>query len=194
MAFLEEDKKKNIGTETSFSRFFLSLSLPCCSRINLYLAFPWSGKIGKTSWIRPIRRGTLGVAKYHNTVRKIAWQITKYRVENGRNTDTASMIGHAYLMLYPSCIFFMSSMPHQSLSLRNWKQAWENVRSIGTTFQKPGYWMSYQFHHRVTVRNCLPNIDLLDRRGQMNRTAMPWRIFFYRIPLARRMKNRIPQG
>ena len=120
MAFLEEDKKKNIGTETSFSRFFLSLSLPCCSRINLYLAFPWSGKTGKTSWIRPIRRGTLGVAKYHNTVRKIAWQIPKYRVENGRKTDTASMISHAYLMLYPSCIFFMSSMPHQSLiSLRN---------------------------------------------------------------------------
>ena len=26
MAFLEDDKKKNIGTETSFSRFFLSLS------------------------------------------------------------------------------------------------------------------------------------------------------------------------
>ena len=105
MAFLEEDKKKTLGQKLPFHAFF-SLSLPCCSRINLYLAFPWSGKIGKTSWIRPIRRGTLGVAKYHNTVRKIAWQITKYRVENRRNTDTASMIGHAYLMLYPSCMFF----------------------------------------------------------------------------------------
>ena len=30
----------------------------------------------------------------------------KYRVENRRNNDTASMIGHAYLMLYPSCVFF----------------------------------------------------------------------------------------
>ena len=28
----------------------------------------------------------------------------------------------------------------------------------------------------------------------MNSTAIPWRIFFYRIPLARRMKDRIPQG
>ena len=28
----------------------------------------------------------------------------------------------------------------------------------------------------------------------MNGTAIPWRIFFYRIPLGRRMKNRIPQG
>ena len=52
--------------------------------------------------------------------------------------------------------------------------------------------MSYQFHQRVTVRNCvfiyrcLP-LSLkslpLDRRGQI-----PWRIFFHWIPLARRMK------
>ena len=28
----------------------------------------------------------------------------------------------------------------------------------------------------------------------MNSTAIPSRIFFYRIPLARRMKNRIPHG
>ena len=28
----------------------------------------------------------------------------------------------------------------------------------------------------------------------MNGNAIPWRIFFYRIPLPRRMKNRIPQG
>ena len=34
----------------------------------------------------------------------------------------------------------------------------------------------------------------LDRRGQMNGTATPGTIFFYRIPLARRMKNHIPQG
>ena len=30
----------------------------------------------------------------------------KYRVENGRNTDTAFMIGDAYLPLYPSREFF----------------------------------------------------------------------------------------
>ena len=34
------------------------------------------------------------------------WQIPKYRVENGRNTDTAFMIGDAYLTLYPSRVFF----------------------------------------------------------------------------------------
>ena len=34
------------------------------------------------------------------------WQIPKYHVENGRNTDTAFMIGDAYLALYPSRVFF----------------------------------------------------------------------------------------
>ena len=33
-------------------------------------------------------------------------QIPKYRVENLRNTDTAFMIGDAYLTLYPSRVFF----------------------------------------------------------------------------------------
>ena len=27
--------------------------------------------------------------------------------------------------------------------------------TIGTPLEKPGYWMSYQFHHRVSVRNCV---------------------------------------
>ena len=36
--------------------------------------------------------------------RKKNWQIPKYRVENRPNTDTAFMIGHAYLTLYPSRI------------------------------------------------------------------------------------------
>ena len=65
--------------------------------------------------------------------------------------------------------------------------------------------MSYQFHHRVTVRNCvliyrwvlsLPKLILIyiRHRGQMNSTAILWRIFFYRLPLARRVQNRILQG
>ena len=33
--------------------------------------------------------------------RKKNWQIPKYRVKNRRNTDTAFMIGHVYLKLYP---------------------------------------------------------------------------------------------
>ena len=52
-------------------------------------------------------------------------QIPKYRVENLRNTDTAFMIGDAYLTLYPSrefffLFYFISSMytPEINLSLR----------------------------------------------------------------------------
>ena len=37
--------------------------------------------------------------------RKKNWQIPKYRVKNRRNTDTAFMIGHVYLKLYPSRVF-----------------------------------------------------------------------------------------
>ena len=64
--------------------------------------------------------GTLGGNQYRNTVRK-NWQlIPKYRVENRRNTDTPFMIGHAFLTLYPSRLFFISSMytPEINLSLR----------------------------------------------------------------------------
>ena len=64
--------------------------------------------------------GTFGGNQYRNTVRK-NWQlIPKYRVENRRNTDTAFMIGHAFLTLYPSRPFFISSMytPEINLSLR----------------------------------------------------------------------------
>ena len=51
--------------------------------------------------------------------------------------------------------FFISSMytPEINLSLR--EKTWEDLELIGTTIEKPGHWMSYQFHHRVTVRNCL---------------------------------------
>ena len=43
----------------------------------------------------------IGGTQYCNSVRKIG-KYLKYRVENRRNTDTAFMIGHAYLKLYPS--------------------------------------------------------------------------------------------
>ena len=56
----------------------------------------------------------------NTVIRKKNWQIPKYRVENRRNTDTAFMIGHVYLTLYPSRVFFISSMytPEINLSLR----------------------------------------------------------------------------
>ena len=52
------------------------------------------------------------------------------------------MIGHAYLTLYPSGVFFISNMytPEINLSLR--EKTWDR-ELIGITIEKPGYWMSY---------------------------------------------------
>ena len=90
--------------------------------------------------------------------RKKNWKIAKYRVENRRNTDTAFMIGHAYLRSYPS---------------REFDYLKQSTSAIAS----------------------LKNIDLhiIESRAQMNSAAIPWKIFFYRIPLAKRMKIRIPQ-
>ena len=51
--------------------------------------------------------------------RKKNWQTPKYRVENRRNTNTAIMIGHAYVKVYPYRMFVSMSqarMHHQSTS------------------------------------------------------------------------------
>ena len=59
------------------------------------------------------RRGTLVGTQYRKTVRR-NWQIPQYRVENRQNTDTAFMIGHAYLKLYPSRVFvYLKQVIHQ---------------------------------------------------------------------------------
>ena len=51
----------------------------------------------------PLRRRVpnTAISQYH----KKNWQIPKYRVQNRRNPDTAVMIAHAYLKLYPSRVF-----------------------------------------------------------------------------------------
>ena len=51
--------------------------------------------------------------------RKKNWQTPKNRVENRRNTNTAFMIGHAYVKVYPSRMFVsmsQASMHQQSTS------------------------------------------------------------------------------
>ena len=114
------------------------------------------------------------------------------------------MIGDAYLMLYPSRVFFLSELVYT----RNEPQpSRENVRRSRIDRYKDWKARSLDVLPILSSSNCqklcihLP-LSLrsskywptLDRRGQMNSTAIPWRIFFYRIPLARRMKNRIPHG
>ena len=90
--------------------------------------------------------------QYRNAGRKIG----KYRVENRRNTATAFMISHAYLIHVVSISrAFISSMytPEINRSLREKTRV--DLELIGATIEKPGHWMSYQFHHRLTVRNCV---------------------------------------
>ena len=114
------------------------------------------------------------------------------------------MIGDAYLMLYPSRVFFLSELVYT----RNEPQpSRENVRRSRIDRYKDWKARSLDVLPILSSSNCqklcihLP-LSLrsskywptLDRRGQMNSTAIPWRIFFYRIPLARRMKNRTPRG
>ena len=57
--------------------------------------------------------------------RKKNWQIPKYRVENRPNTDTAFMIGHAYLTLYPSRIDWYNDQNTRLLDV-----LYINVRSL----------------------------------------------------------------
>ena len=114
------------------------------------------------------------------------------------------MIGDAYLTLYPSRVFFFISIvytPEINLNLR--QKTWEDLELIGTTIEKSFHWMSDQFYHRVTVRNCIfiyvkskvfQILTYIRRERSNEQYRNTWRIFFYRIPLARRMKNRIPQG
>ena len=82
------------------------------------------------------------------------WQIPKYRVENGRNTDTAFMIGDAYLTLYPSRMFFYV----KHVYTRNQPQpSRENVRRsrIDRYNDRKARSLDVLPHHRVTVRNCV---------------------------------------
>ena len=82
------------------------------------------------------------------------WQIPKYRVENGRNTDTAFMIGDAYLTLYPSRVFFYV----KHVYTRNQPQpSRENVRRsrIDRYNDRKARSLDVLPHHRVTVRNCV---------------------------------------
>ena len=131
-------------------------------------------------------------------------QIPKYGVKNRRNTNTAFMIRHDYLKLNPPCVFvylkhvYTRNQPQLSREnvgrLRiNWyndRKAWSlDVLAISS-------WSNCQ-----KLRNHLPLSQksskywlTIDRRGQMNGTPISWRIFFYQILLARRMKNRILQN
>ena len=48
-------------------------------------------------------------------------------------------------------------MDTPEINLGHREKMCEDLELIGTAIEKLGHWMSYQFHHRVTVRNCLIN-------------------------------------
>ena len=66
------------------------------------------------------------------------WQIPKYRVKNHWNTDTACTIGHTYLKLYPSRVFFY--LKHVCIS---------NQLNC-TTIEKPRHWIPY---HSLSLKS-----------------------------------------
>ena len=117
--------------------WFLSLVGRICTLMQEY--FLW-----------PLLRGTLGVPNTAITYEKLVnteipcrkWTKYRYRI----------IIGDAYLTLYPSRVFFISSIYTPEINLR---EKWEDFELIGTKIETPGHWMSYQFYHKVTVRNCV---------------------------------------
>ena len=84
--------------------------------------------------------------------RKKNWQIPKYRVKNRRNTDTAFIFGHAYLKVYPSRVFVY--LKHLRTSNQP-KPLQGNVRRPRIQSVQRSKRMPYQFHHRLSVRNCV---------------------------------------
>ena len=103
------------------------------------------------------KRGTLEDSQYCICHTK-NWQISKYRVENGRNTDTLYRIYDRWRLLNVvsiSHVFSCQACIHQKSTSSFARKTWEDLELICTSIEKPGHWMSYQFHHRVTVRNCV---------------------------------------
>ena len=148
-----------------------------------------------------LRGGHWGVPNTAIPYEKLA--NTEIRVENGRNTDTAFMIGDAYLTLYPSRVFFLcqacihkkstSAFARKREKISNWTVQRSKSQVIGCPTTSQSNCQKLCIHLRLSLKSS-KHWPTLDRRGQMKGTATPSRIFFYRIPLARRMKNRIPQG
>ena len=99
-----------------------------------------------------LRGGHWGVPNTAIPYEKLA--NTEIRVENGRNTDTAFMIGDAYLTLYPSRMFFYV----KHVYTRNQPQpSRENVRRsrIDRYNDRKARSLDVLPHYRVTVRNCV---------------------------------------
>ena len=73
------------------------------------------------------------------------WTKYRYRIyDRWRLLNVVSISRVFYLSLYT---------PEMNLSLH--EKTWENIELNGTKIEKQGHWMSYQFYHRATARNCV---------------------------------------
>ena len=114
------------------------------------------------------------------------------------------MISHAYLTLYPSRALYLKhiytrNQPQTSReNVRRSRIERYNNRKARSLDVLPISWSQSNCPKLCIHLPLSPKSSkywpTLDRRDQMNGNAIPWRIFFYLIPLPRRMKNRIPQG
>ena len=145
-----------VGSLLCSKRFFSGYSgFPLSSKTNIskFQFDQESGRRRTTMWMYYLE-GDIGgypIPQY----RTKTWQIPKYRVENGRNTDTAFMMGDAYSTLYPSRDFFFY-LKH--VYTRNQPPpSKENVRRSRIDGYKDRKARSLDVlpHHRVTVRNCV---------------------------------------
>ena len=111
------------------------------------------------------------------------------------------MISHAYLTLHPSRAFYLKhvytrNQPQTSReNVRRSRIERYNNRKARSLDVLPISWSQSNCPKLCIHLPLSPKSSkywpTLDRRDQMNGNAIPWRIFFYRIPLPRRMKNRI---
>ena len=136
-------------------------------------------------------RGGGGGTQYRNTVRKIG------NTEIPRRKSTK----YQYRMYDQLRLLKVTSIKRNGPAsiLSNL-----NPRLTGTKIEKLGHCKQQQSHCRSTAKNCINHVPcsrvfcvaywvywpILDRRAQMNGTAVPWRIFFYRIPSAKTMKKK----
>ena len=100
-------------------------------------------------------RGTLEGTQYRYTIRKRGkyWN-TMLKMDEIPILHFNDWWRLLNVVIHLTC-FFISSMYTPEINLHLREKTWEDLEFIGTTIEKPGHWMSYQFHHRVTARNCV---------------------------------------
>ena len=120
---------------------------------------------------------------------------TKYRYRIYDRWRLLNVVSISRVFLCQACIHqkSTSAFARKREKISNWTVQRSKSQVIGCPTTSQSNCQKLCIHLPLSLKSS-KYWPTLDRRGQMNSTAIPWRIFFYRIPLARRMKNRTPQG